>query len=87
MSAAVVAGARPVRAVRDAWQAGAVSTTTAREADALELAADGSPVEQIAARVHVAPGTVRNHLSSAVAKLGVTNRHEAVALARRNGWV
>ncbi len=28
MSAAVVAGARPARAVRDAWQAGAVSTTT-----------------------------------------------------------
>ncbi|KSW23787.1 MULTISPECIES: response regulator transcription factor [Cellulomonas] len=63
------------------------SPLTAREADVLELAADGSPVEQIAARVHLAPGTVRNHLSSAVAKLGVTNRHEAVALARRNGWV
>lgn len=63
------------------------SPLTAREADVLELAADGSPVEQIAARVHLAPGTVRNHLSAAVAKLGVANRHEAVALARRNGWV
>jgi two-component system response regulator DesR len=30
---------------------------------------------------------VRNYLSSAVAKLGVTNRHEAVRLARAKGWV
>ncbi len=63
------------------------SPLTAREADVLELAADGSPVEQIAARVHLAPGTVRNHLSSAVSKLGAANRHEAVAVARRNGWI
>lgn len=63
------------------------SPLTAREADVLELAADGAPVEEIASRAHLAPGTVRNHLSAAVAKLGVTNRHEAVALARRNGWV
>ncbi|MFC6154058.1 response regulator transcription factor [Nocardioides yefusunii] len=63
------------------------SPLTAREADVLEAASDAAPVEQIAARVHLSVGTVRNHLSSAVTKLGVTNRHEAVAAARRLGWI
>ncbi|MGF0118199.1 response regulator [Promicromonospora sp. Marseille-Q5078] len=63
------------------------SPLTAREADVLELAADGAPVDEIAERAALAPGTVRNYLSSAVAKLGVTNRHEAVRLARAQGWV
>jgi two-component system response regulator DesR len=96
VSAAVLAGA--VRQVAgggryvdpelaaDAISAGD-SPLTAREADVLELAADGAPVEEIAARAALAPGTVRNYLSSAVAKLGVTNRHEAVRLARARGWV
>lgn len=63
------------------------SPLTAREADVLELAADGAPVEEIAERAALAPGTVRNYLSSAVAKLGVANRHEAVRVARSKGWV
>ncbi len=63
------------------------SPLTAREADVLELAADGAPVEEIADRAALAPGTVRNYLSSAVAKLGVANRHEAVRVARSKGWV
>ncbi|MDF2847447.1 MAG: response regulator transcription factor [Oerskovia sp.] len=63
------------------------SPLTAREADVLELAAGGAPVEEIATRASLAPGTVRNYLSSAAAKLGATNRHEAVHLARRHGWI
>ncbi|MEI2714742.1 MAG: response regulator transcription factor [Nocardioides sp.] len=63
------------------------SPLTPREADALEAAADGAPVEEIAARVHLSAGTVRNYLSSAAAKLGAANRHEAVATARRMGWI
>ncbi len=63
------------------------SPLTAREADVLEFAADGAPVEEIAERAALAPGTVRNYLSSAVAKLGVANRHEAVRVARSQGWV
>ena len=42
------------------------SPLTPREADVLELAADGAPVEEIAARASLSPGTVRNYLSSAV---------------------
>lgn len=60
---------------------------TPREADVLELAASGAPVEEIATRVHLSPGTVRNHLSSAAAKLGAANRHAAVHVARRHGWI
>ncbi|WP_035856833.1 response regulator transcription factor [Cryptosporangium arvum] len=63
------------------------SPLTPREADVLELAADGATVEEIAVRISLSPGTVRNHLSSATGKLGAANRHEAVAAARRSGWI
>ncbi|TYP86757.1 response regulator transcription factor [Blastococcus xanthinilyticus] len=63
------------------------SPLTPREADILELAAGGAPVEEIAARAHLCPGTVRNHLSAAAVKLGAPNRHAAVAEARRHGWI
>ena len=59
-----------------------VDPLTPREADVLEFAADGAPVEQIARRAHLAPGTVRNYLSEAIGKLGVGNRIEAYRLAR-----
>ena len=63
------------------------SPLTPREADVLELAAGGAPVEEIAAKVHLSVGTVRNHLSSAAGKLGAPNRHAAVDAARRHGWI
>lgn len=63
------------------------SPLTPREADVLEFAADGASIEQIARRAHLAPGTVRNYLSAAQAKVQAANRHEAVAIARRHGWI
>lgn len=63
------------------------SPLTAREADVLEFAADGASVAEIAARAHLAAGTVRNYLSSAQAKLQARNRHEAVSRAREHGWI
>ena len=63
------------------------SPLTAREADVLELAADGATVEEIAHRAALSPGTVRNYLSSAAAKLGTANRYEAIQKARTNGWI
>jgi two-component system, NarL family, response regulator DesR len=63
------------------------SPLTPREADVLELAAEGAPVEEIARRAALSPGTVRNYLTSAATKLGAANRHEAVRLARSNGWL
>ena len=63
------------------------SPLSPREADVLELAADGAPVDEIARRACLSPGTTRNYLSAAAAKLGAANRHEAVTLARTHGWI
>jgi len=63
------------------------SPLTPREADVLDLAADGAPVSEIAERASLSPGTVRNYLSSAAAKLDAANRHEACTRARRLGWI
>jgi two-component system response regulator DesR len=63
------------------------SPLTPREADVLEFAADGASIAEIARRAHLSPGTTRNYLSAAAAKLGAANRHEACALARRHGWI
>ena len=60
---------------------------TAREADVLEYAIDGASVEEIAARAHLSTGTTRNYLSTAMAKLGASNRYEAALKARRYGWI
>lgn len=60
---------------------------TAREADVLEYALDGSSIEDIARRAHLSPGTTRNYLSAAMAKLGVSNRYEAALAAREKGWI
>ena len=63
------------------------SPLSPREADVLALAAEGSPVEEIADRASLSAGTVRNYLSAAVTKLGVANRHEAARVARDRGWI
>lgn len=63
------------------------SPLTPREADVLELAADGRPIEEIARLASLSAGTTRNYLSAAVTKLGASNRHDAVAVARRLGWI
>ncbi len=60
---------------------------TERERDVLRSAADGAPNAEIAARLHLAEGTVRNYLSSAIGKLGARNRTEAAATARARGWL
>jgi two-component system response regulator DesR len=70
----------------DAISAGDSPLTT-REAEVLHFAADGAPVAEIARRASLSPGTVRNHLSCAVSKLGAENRHTAVRIARGRGWV
>ncbi|MGW7581648.1 response regulator [Kitasatospora sp. NPDC054768] len=70
----------------DAISAGETPLTP-RETDVLELAADGTPIAEIAERASLSQGTVRNYLSSAATKLGAENRHAAVRIAREHGWI
>ena len=60
---------------------------TAKEAEVLRAASRGGSTADIAARVFLSEGTVRNHVSSAIGKLGVTNRAEAVRAATDAGWL
>jgi two-component system response regulator DesR len=60
---------------------------TAREVEVLRAAGRGGSTADVAARVFLSEGTVRNHVSSAIRKLGVTNRAEAVRRATENGWL
>ncbi|HLT61323.1 MAG TPA: response regulator transcription factor [Microlunatus sp.] len=84
----VAAGGRYVDSdlAADAIAAGE-SPLSPREADVLELAAEGADVEEIAGRTHLSVGTVRNYLSAATSKIGAANRHEAIMTARRHGWI
>lgn len=66
-----------------AWET--VDPLTDRERDVLRLAADGHPNAELATRLHLAEGTVRNYLSNAIAKLGARNRTDAVRLAQERG--
>ncbi|MFF2959483.1 response regulator transcription factor [Streptomyces sp. NPDC057963] len=60
---------------------------TDRERDVLRTAADGSTNAEVAAALHLSQGTVRNYLSTAIQKLAVRNRAEAVRIAREKGWL
>jgi two-component system response regulator DesR len=60
---------------------------TARELEVLRAARSGESVAWISEQVHLAPGTVRNYLSSAMAKLGASSRHAAVRRAWEQGWI
>jgi two-component system, NarL family, response regulator DesR len=67
--------------------AGGASPLTARERDVLAAARDGAPVGDIARKLFLSEGTVRNYLSAAIAKTGVRNRTEAVRVADERGWL
>ncbi len=58
-----------------------------RERQALRLAGEGSSNAEIAKRLHLAEGTVRNYLSEAMSKLHAENRIEAYRIARDQGWL
>lgn len=58
-----------------------------RERQVLRLAGEGLSAGQIAGRLSLSHGTVRNYLSEAIGKLGVGNRIEAYRLAREKGWL
>lgn len=60
---------------------------TSRECDVLEVAAEGVSVPEIARRLSLATGTVRNYLSGIINKLDAENRTDAVRIAKEAGWI
>ena len=63
------------------------SPLTSREADVLRGAYGGHSVKEIARSLHLAPGTVRNYLSSAMQKTGTPTRYRAAHVALDRGWL
>jgi two-component system response regulator DesR len=63
------------------------SPLTGRERDVLTAARDGATVADIAAKLVLSEGTVRNYLSSAISKTGARNRVEALRIADERGWL
>ncbi|MEH1016644.1 response regulator transcription factor [Micromonospora sp. CPCC 206060] len=63
------------------------SPLTRRETEVLRAAAEGLPLKEIARRLYLAHGTVRNHLSVIMRKTGTRNRLEAIRRAQRDGWL
>ncbi len=67
--------------------AGGANPLTGREQDVLAAARGGATVADIARKLYLSEGTVRNYLSSAIAKTGTRNRVEAVIHAEQHGWL
>jgi two-component system response regulator DesR len=63
------------------------SPLTERETEVLRTAEEGLTTEEIAARLHLSPATVRNYLSNAIAKVGARNRLDAIRISRDAGWL
>ncbi|MGO4105863.1 DNA-binding response regulator [Leifsonia sp. YAF41] len=60
---------------------------TDRELDVLRVSRSALGVQQIADQLHLASGTVRNYLSSAMTKLDAVSRHDAAERAWQHGWI
>ena len=58
-----------------------------KEREILAACAEGTATAQVATRLWLSEGTVRNRVSEILSKLGARNRAEAVQIARENGWL
>jgi two-component system, NarL family, response regulator DesR len=84
----VVAGERVIDPdLAAAALADGVNPLTSRERDVLVASAGGASNAQIAAKLFLSEGTVRNYLSACIQKTGTRNRTEALTLARAKGWL
>ena len=63
------------------------SPLTAREHEVLDAARRHGTVAELAAALHLSPGTTRNHLSAIMGKLGAHSRIEAIRVAEEKGWL
>ena len=53
----------------------------------LQAAARGLSSKEIAQKLYLSNGTIRNYMSSILTKLAAENRLEAVRIAQENGWI
>ncbi|WP_105172955.1 response regulator transcription factor [Pseudoalteromonas sp. T1lg24] len=58
-----------------------------KERKALKLAGEGLKTHDIAAKLFLSEGTVRNYLSEAISKLNAVNRVDAARIAKQKGWL
>ncbi|MFD4256357.1 LuxR C-terminal-related transcriptional regulator [Streptomyces sp. NPDC058534] len=65
---------------------GAEMPLTTRELGVLSLASQGAPIAEIAARLHLSRGTVRNYMATAIRKVGARNRVDAIRIVQSAGW-
>lgn len=63
------------------------SPLTLRESTVLREAARGASAQDIAARLHLSAGTVRNYLTAAITKTGARNKIDAIRIAEDAGWL
>jgi len=63
------------------------SPLTEREREVLVASANGATIEEVARKLYLSEGTVRNYLSNAIKKLDARNGVEAARLAERKGWL
>jgi len=63
------------------------SPLTERERGVLAASANGATIEDVARKLYLSEGTVRNYLSTAIKKLEARNRVEAARLAEKKGWL
>jgi len=90
LAAAVRQVARGERVVDARLAVAAINTDKAvstREWEVLGLAAQTKTVADIARRLYLSLGTVRNHISSVISKTGARNRLDAIRIARKDGWL
>jgi DNA-binding NarL/FixJ family response regulator len=66
---------------------GMIEPLSEREREVLVMLAQGIPNKEIADRLHIAEGTVKNHVSNILGKLQAGNRTQAAEIARRRGLV
>jgi DNA-binding NarL/FixJ family response regulator len=74
-----------VAAAASAPRTDALAALDARDLEILELLVQGLPTSQVAARLFLAPKTVRNRISEMLTKLGVASRDEAITLGQAGG--
>jgi len=83
----LAAGERIVHPLLQAASLNTARELSTRELEVLGLAAEGESVNDIAKRLYLSGGTVRNYLSAVIFKTGARNRLDAIRIVRKAGWL